>query len=75
MTRILVGTRGSALATTQSQYVADMLVEAGQDAQLKTVTTTGDITSGPLAQLGGTGVFAAALRQELLGGAVDVAVH
>lgn len=75
MTRILVGTRGSALATTQSQYVADMLVEAGQDARLKTVTTTGDITSGPLAQLGGTGVFAAALRQELLGGAVDVAVH
>ncbi|WP_129359971.1 MULTISPECIES: hydroxymethylbilane synthase [Micrococcaceae] len=75
MTKVLVGTRASALATTQSQHVADMLVDAGVNAELKTVTTTGDVISGPLAQLGGTGVFAAALRQELLGGAVDVAVH
>lgn len=75
MTRVLVGTRASSLATTQSRHVADMLVEAGVEAQLRTVTTSGDVTSGSLAQLGGTGVFAAALRQELLDGTVDVAVH
>jgi hydroxymethylbilane synthase len=75
MTPIRVGTRGSALATTQSQHIADRLAAAGAPAELKVVTTTGDVTSGSLAQLGGTGVFAAALRQELLGGSVDVAVH
>lgn len=75
MTPIRVGTRGSALATTQSRHIAERLAAAGAPAELKIVTTTGDVTSGSLAQLGGTGVFAAALRQELLGGSVDVAVH
>lgn len=75
MSPVLVGTRASSLATTQSQHVADLLTAAGVPAELATVTTTGDVTSGPLAQLGGTGVFAAALRQELLQGKVDLAVH
>ncbi|WGH10048.1 hydroxymethylbilane synthase [Rothia kristinae] len=74
-TPLRVGTRGSKLATTQSQQVADLLAAHGVPAQLSIVTTTGDVTSGPLAQMGGTGVFAAALRQELLTGGVDLAVH
>ena len=74
-TPLRVGTRGSKLATTQSQQVADLLAAHGVPAQLAIVTTTGDVTSGPLAQMGGTGVFAAALRQELLSGGVDLAVH
>lgn len=73
--QLLVGTRGSALARTQSQMVADRLTDAGHPARLEIVTTSGDVTSGPLAQLGGTGVFAAALRQRLLAGEVDLAVH
>lgn len=72
---IAVGTRGSALARTQSQQIADRLTAAGHPAALTVVTTSGDVTSGPLAQMGGTGVFAAALRQELLEGRVDLAVH
>lgn len=75
MSPVLVGTRASTLATTQSQHVADLLTAAGVPAELVTVTTIGDVTSGPLAQLGGTGVFAAALRQQLLEGDVDLAVH
>ena len=74
-TPLRVGTRGSKLATTQSQQVADLLAAHGVPAQLSIVTTTGDLISGPLAQMGGTGVFAAALRQELLTGGVDLAVH
>ena len=75
MSPILVGTRGSALATTQAGSIADRLSAAGHPAQLSVVTTAGDVTSGPLAQLGGTGVFAAALRTRLLEGDVDIAVH
>ena len=39
------------------------------------MTTTGDHTDAPLAQLGGTGVFVSALRDALLEGRIDVAVH
>jgi hydroxymethylbilane synthase len=39
------------------------------------VTTEGDRSAAPLAQLGGTGVFVSALREALLAGTIDVAVH
>ena len=68
-----LGTRGSALATTQSQAVADLIT--GARVELVTVTTDGDTDPRSLAQIGGTGVFAAALRTALLGGQVDLAVH
>ncbi|MGO1516216.1 MAG: hydroxymethylbilane synthase [Arthrobacter sp.] len=71
-----VGTRGSALAMTQTRTVADALSAAsGQGHELIRVKTEGDVTSGPLSQLGGTGVFAAALRMSLLEGGCDVAIH
>lgn len=71
-----IGTRGSALATTQTGLVAAALTEAGAgEAQTVVVRTEGDVVTGSLASLGGTGVFAAALRQRVLDGDVDVAVH
>ncbi|NKX53781.1 hydroxymethylbilane synthase [Arthrobacter mobilis] len=71
-----VGTRGSALAVTQTTTVAEALAAAsGHPYELVRVKTEGDVTSGPLSQLGGTGVFAAALRLALLEGECDVAVH
>ncbi len=71
-----VGTRGSALAMTQTTTVADALAStSGAGYELVRVKTEGDVTSGPLSQLGGTGVFAAALRLSLLDGGCDVAVH
>ncbi len=76
MTRALrLGTRRSALATTQSSWVADLLRSNGSEVELVEVTTHGDVNRAPLAQIGGTGVFVSALRDALLAGEVDLAVH
>jgi hydroxymethylbilane synthase len=75
MTGVLrVGTRASALATAQSGQVADRLRAAGHPAELVGVSTVGDRSSAPVAQLG-VGVFVSALRDALASGEVDVAVH
>jgi hydroxymethylbilane synthase len=71
-----VGTRASALARTQSGRVAARLQQAlGRPTELVDVTTAGDVSRASLASLGGTGVFVSALREALLRGEVDVAVH
>lgn len=71
-----IGTRRSKLATTQSGQVADLIRERlGREVELVEITTEGDVSSAPLATLGGTGVFVSALREALLRGEVDVAVH
>jgi hydroxymethylbilane synthase len=71
-----LGTRRSALATTQSMIVADLIrSRLGRDVELVEITTEGDTSAAPLAQLGGTGVFVSALRDALLDGRVDLAVH
>lgn len=73
---IRVGTRASLLARTQSEHVAQALREAtDRDVTLVEVTTEGDVSAAPLATIGGTGVFVSALRDALLRGDVDVAVH
>jgi hydroxymethylbilane synthase len=71
-----LGTRGSALARTQSQAVADGITAAtGTPVELVHIVTEGDRSSAAIAQLGGTGVFVAAIRRALLEGSVDLAVH
>ncbi len=71
-----VGTRASQLARTQSGHVADSLRAAlGREVVLVGVSTEGDVSSAPLASFGGVGVFVSALRDALLRGDVDVAVH
>ncbi|HEU4811302.1 MAG TPA: hydroxymethylbilane synthase [Nocardioides sp.] len=76
---IRVGTRRSVLATTQAGTVAALIRDRlGRDAELVEVTTEGDRSQAegtPLAAAGGTGVFVGALREALLRGEVDVAVH
>ncbi len=73
---IRVGTRGSALAVSQTTTVAEAIAQAtGCDVALVIIKTHGDVSTAPLSQLGGTGVFVSALREALLGGACDVAVH
>lgn len=69
-----IGTRGSVLATTQAGTVRDALIAAGHPAELVVITTKGDITPGPVQRIG-VGVFTAELREALLAGEVDVAVH
>ena len=71
-----LGTRASALALTQSGAVADAVRDRlGRDVDLVCVVTSGDTSSAAVAQLGGTGVFVTALRDALLAGEIDLAVH
>jgi hydroxymethylbilane synthase len=79
MSAIRVGTRASVLATTQSQLVADQIAaRLGRTVELVEISTEGDrsqASGAPLAGASATGVFVNALRDALLEGRVDVAVH
>ena len=64
------------MAIAQSRQVADMITErTGRAVEIVGVTTLGDVSRAQLTQIGGTGVFVSALREALLGGEVDLAVH
>ncbi|RPA65609.1 hydroxymethylbilane synthase [Gordonia oryzae] len=71
---IRVGTRGSLLARTQTQTIIDALIAAGHPAESVIITTAGDASAAPVAEIG-VGVFTTALRNALHDGRVDVAVH
>ncbi|MFF8271344.1 hydroxymethylbilane synthase [Streptomyces sp. NPDC016562] len=71
-----LGTRRSKLAMSQSGHVADAVrAVTGRPVELVEITTFGDVSREHLAQIGGTGVFVTALREALLRGEVDFAVH
>jgi hydroxymethylbilane synthase len=73
-----LGTRGSLLARTQSQQVADSVMAAnpGVRVELVILKTTGDrVQDRPLAELGGKGLFTKELEQALLDERIDFAVH
>jgi hydroxymethylbilane synthase len=60
----------------QSGQVADAVSRVtGRPVELVEITTYGDTSRESLAQIGGTGVFVTALRDALLRGEVDFAVH
>jgi hydroxymethylbilane synthase len=69
-----IGTRPSALALAQTVLVAERLRSAGHAVELVEVATSGDRSTAPVAELG-VGVFVSALREALVSGEVDVAVH
>ncbi|WP_055569399.1 hydroxymethylbilane synthase [Streptomyces atriruber] len=71
-----LGTRRSRLAMAQSGQVAEAVQElTGRSVELVEITTYGDTSREHLAQIGGTGVFVAALREALARDEVDFAVH
>jgi hydroxymethylbilane synthase len=71
-----LGSRKSPMAIVQSELVARLITErTGRPVQIVGVTTLGDVSRAQLTQIGGTGVFVSALREALLGGEVDLAVH
>ena len=72
---VRLGTRRSRLATTQSEGVAQLLRDQGHQVEIVMITTEGDTNRAPLETMGGTGVFAAAIRHALLAGEIDLAVH
>ncbi|QLH23312.1 hydroxymethylbilane synthase [Streptomyces sp. Rer75] len=75
-TPLRLGTRRSALAMAQSGLIADAVRElTGRPVELVEITTYGDVSREQLAQIGGTGVFVSALREALLSGEIDFAVH
>lgn len=74
MSPIRIGTRGSLLARTQSQTIADALIANGHPAELVIIRTAGDASAAPVAEIG-VGVFTTAIRNALHAGEIDVAIH
>ncbi|MGC5029017.1 hydroxymethylbilane synthase [Micromonospora sp. DT229] len=70
-----LGTRGSKLAMAQSGHVAEALTaRTGRPVELVEVITAGDRSTAPVHRLG-VGVFVSALRDALVAGEIDFAVH
>src|SRR6202023_3672280 len=71
-----LGRRKEPEGIRQSGDVARLLTErTGRPVEIVGVTTLGDVSKEHLTQIGGTGVFVSALRESLLRGEVDFAVH
>ena len=76
MTILKLGTRASTLAMTQSETVAAWLrSETGVEVDLVPISTEGDRNADAVTDFGGQGVFIAALRDALISGDIDIAVH
>lgn len=72
---LVIGTRASKLALTQTETVAADLGQRGLKVRIETFTTEGDTNRASLSTMGGVGVFAAALRVALLEKHCDLVVH
>ena len=75
---IIIGTRGSALALWQTNWVKDKLAQLLPKCHLEVVRikTTGDkILDAPLAKIGGQGIFVKQIEEALLREEIDLAVH
>ena len=71
-----LGSRKSPMAIAQSGDVARLITErTGRRVEIVGVTTLGDVSREHVTQIGGTGIFVSALRESLLHGEVDLAVH
>ena len=73
-----IGSRGSALALAQSEWVRDRLaaLHPGLRVEIEVIHTKGDrILDAPLAKIGDKGLFTKELEAAILDGRVDVAVH
>jgi hydroxymethylbilane synthase len=72
-----IGSRGSALALWQAEFVRDWLARAaGAAAEIITIRTAGDhFQQGSVAEIGRKGVFIKEIEDALLAGTVDLAVH
>lgn len=73
--RIRLGTRGSALARWQADWVAGMLREAGVEVEMVLITTRGDQTQGPIGAENSQGLFTKEIQRALLDDRADLAVH
>jgi hydroxymethylbilane synthase len=77
-TQLIIGSRGSKLAMTQSQHVADLLHDHAPaiGVSIEVFSTRGDeILDKPLAEIGGKGLFTEELEEAMRDGRIDMAVH
>ena len=75
---IKLGTRGSALALTQSKWVAHQIEQhnEGIQVELLVIKTTGDRDQkSALNKFAGKGIFTKEIEEALLAGSIDLAVH
>lgn len=78
MRKIIVGSRRSKLALTQSNWVIDQLKGLGLpfEFELKEIVTKGDkILDVTLSKVGGKGLFVKEIEQAMLDGDIDMAIH
>jgi hydroxymethylbilane synthase len=78
MRKIIVGSRQSALALTQTHWVIDQLQQLGLPFtfEVKKILTKGDqILDVTLSKVGGKGLFVKEIELALMGGEIDMAVH
>jgi hypothetical protein len=76
VSRIRIGTRGSALALWQAGHAKQRLEALGHEVSLHPITTTGDrLQDRRLEAVGGKGAFLKEIEEALLAGEVDLAVH
>lgn len=76
--KLLIGSRGSKLALTQTEQVAAAIRAAnpGLATEIVVIKTQGDlILDKPLSELGSKGVFVREIEEALLSGQIDLAVH
>ena len=74
--KITIGSRGSALALWQANWVKDRLASAGHEVTIKIIKTSGDkLQNAALAASGTKGLFIKEIEEALLAGQVDLAVH
>lgn len=78
MRKIIVGSRRSKLALTQTNWVIDQLKGFGlpYEFEVKEIVTKGDrILDVTLSKVGGKGLFVKEIEQAMIDGEIDMAVH
>lgn len=74
---LVIGSRGSKLALTQARLVQSelQLIHPLLETRIEIIKTSGDLSTDPLAVIGGKGVFTKELEDALLERRIDLAVH
>lgn len=76
--KIIVGSRGSNLALTQTNMIIDEIEKLNPhiECEVKIIKTKGDlILDKPIHKIGGKQIFIKEIEKELLEGTIDMAVH
>lgn len=76
--KIIVGSRGSDLALTQTKMVINDIekLNPGVKCEIKIIKTTGDMVyDKPIAKIGGKEIFTKEIEKELLSKDIDMAIH